>query len=233
MIDIAICEDEPIHLRRITELIDKNISEEHRFFEFYSADEFKEYTKQGDQIFDILFLDIELEKESGIVLAEEVHSIFPGLQIIFVSQYLDYVSSVYETEHAYFIYKENLAQYISLALDKVLKHIHTQEKRFLEFYWNKNAYYVSFDDIIYIERILRTTEIHTQEETYYTSEKLTSLLPRLDENFAICHQSFLINMSRISVFDKKYIILDNHFRIPVSRAHYTALKQQFCRHVLS
>ena len=131
MISIAICEDEPIHLRMITELIDKNLSEEHKFSEFHSADEFQQYMKLGNQPFDILFMDIELDKESGITLAKEVHSLFPGIQIIFVSQYLDYVSSVYETEHAYFIYKENLAQYIALALDKALKRIHSEEKQYL------------------------------------------------------------------------------------------------------
>ncbi len=233
MIHIAVCEDSPIHLEKLVQLIKSNMTEPCQIFSYLSSTEFKDCVKQKNMHFEIVFMDIQLGEDSGIALAKEVQSILPGIQVVFVSQYLDYISTVYETEHIYFIYKGNLEQYIPLALNKALGNIHSSGKQYLEFFWKREPYYVSFDEIIYIERMLRTTEIHTVNSTYFTSEKLVSLLQRLDNHFAICHQSFLINMNRITTFEKKYLMLDGSIKIPVSRAHYQELKQKFCDLVLT
>lgn len=233
MINIAVCDDSPIHLDKLVSLIKSNMTEPCKIFSYQSSVEFKESIKQKSLTFEIVFIDIRLGEDSGISLAKEIQAIFPGIQVIFVSQYLDYISTVYETEHIYFIYKGNLEQYIPLALKKALEYLHTSGKQYLEFFWKRESYYVSFDKIIYIERILRTTEIHTVDNTYVTSEKLVSLIQRLGSNFAICHQSFLVNMNRITVFEKNYLILDSNIKIPISRAHYPELKQKFSELVFS
>ena len=53
---------------------------------------------------------------NGIALADQINKLCPDSQIIFISQYLQYATAVYETEHVYFIHKLQMAKYLPLAL---------------------------------------------------------------------------------------------------------------------
>lgn len=63
---------------------------------------------------------------------------------------------------------------------------------------NSNEIYVLHpDQIIYIEKELRKTNIHTEGGKYITSETLNSLEKRLGVNFFRCHKSFIVNITKI------------------------------------
>ena len=48
---------------------------------------------------DLLFMDIEMPGRGGIALADRVTEICPDCQIAFCTNYLEYVSDVYEVKH--------------------------------------------------------------------------------------------------------------------------------------
>ena len=172
-------------------------------------------------------MDIELPEKSGIILSKEILQSHPATQIIFITQYREYCSDVYETEHVYFIHKSDVKQYLPRAIEKAIFNLKQRKNNYLTISWNRREHNILLDDIIYMERNLRTTTIYCTSSTYYTSEKLTDLLKRLDHNFAYCHRSYLINLNQITGFENNLVTLAGKHKIPVSQKRANDVKKQF------
>ena len=123
--------------------------------------------------FDIILMDIELGSESvsGIKLAQRINLLNPNTQIIFISQYLQYASSVYETDHIYFVYKQQMEEYLPKALSASCRKLNKLRQQYFCFNYQSRDYRLLRSDIFYMERKLRNTEIHTKSQIYYCREK--------------------------------------------------------------
>lgn len=230
MISIAIFEDNSIHQERLCCAIHSYLKEAHEIDIYKTDQEFMELREQSSKplTYQIFFMDIELGEESGIEFAEKINRLYPDAQIIYISQYLKYVSSVYESRHIYFIYKNDMDKYLPRALEIALNNIKKTQEYFLEFSWNKELYKIRQHSILYIERVLRVSEIHTDSgDIFCTSEKLTDIIKRLNDSFTICHRSYLVNLNAITKMDKTYLYLDDNIRIPVSRSNYPEVKRKY------
>ena len=151
----------------------------------------------------------------------------PRTQLIFISQYLEYASDVYSTKHTYFIYKNRLNEYLPTALDAALKNLQTDEELYLIIKIKRSHLRIPVNDILYLERNLRETTVHTRTETYTVRDKLNVLQQQLPDFFVCCHRSFLVNLHAVSKLQHTEITLNTGQQIPVSRAHYEDIKKSF------
>lgn len=105
MLHIAICEDEELYLKAIQEhLQELAASERYEIFDIHlysKSEEQKQLYAKDAPKFDVIFMDIELKglEMSGIELSKRIHQIHPLTQIIFITQYEEYCSDVYEEKH--------------------------------------------------------------------------------------------------------------------------------------
>lgn len=101
---LAICEDNPSHYEIIHTILQKYPPGAFEITHFTSGDEFLLAAAENGCPYSIVLTDIDLGSDTvnGISLAEKINHISPDTQIIFISQYLQYATAVYETEHAYF-----------------------------------------------------------------------------------------------------------------------------------
>ena len=115
---LAICEDNPVHYNMIHTLLKKYLKDSFEVTHFTSGDEFFRVVEAEGCPYSIVLTDIDLGSDdlNGISLADKINHLSPDAQIIFISQYLQYATAVYETEHAYFIHKQQLEEYLPLAL---------------------------------------------------------------------------------------------------------------------
>lgn len=237
MLKIAICEDNPIHSQLLKNTTLSLLERSCTIDTFSSSQEFQNSQELKAQQFDIVLMDIQLEdgSENGIALTQDINRLSPDTQIIFISQYLEYVSSVYETQHVYFISKDQLELYLPKALLAAVKNIRKTRQQYLYFKQKKRQIRILQNDILYMERVLRTTYIHTRalEEPYVTSEKFQSLLERLPPDFLLCHRSFLVNLNAVSTFSRENVTLLDGHTIPMGRVHYEPFKKAFARHTLN
>ena len=146
-------------------------------------------------------MDIELGDASGITLSSRLSEYCPDIQIIFVSQYLKYVSPVYETAHTYFIYKPELELYLKPAVQKALQKIEEHSHLILTLSWNKKENRKFSRKISAIWNGYSGKRLSTPlHDTFYTAEKLSSILAQLSPSFTLCHRSYLINLEQLSAF---------------------------------
>lgn len=220
MLKIAICEALPAHQKNLEDNLAQFLVIPYEVQKFSLIAEFNDIFEKSVPDFDIIFMDIQFPDGSGIELVQEINVLCPMTQIIYVTSYLDQASEVYTTKHVWFIDKQHINEYLPLALNKAFKALNLLHHSLLTFSWKGVKYSIPQKSIIYIERRLRVSEIHTDEQTYRSSDKLSEILARLNDSFAICHQSYIINMLFITDFDKKDVILKHQHYIPISRSKH-------------
>lgn len=227
MIHIAICEDDPIFLHELEKII-KNTKDLQADIHPCPSSKDQENLYQPDSIpYDIVLMDIQLAENSGIVLSKKILETHPVTQIIFITQYREYCSDVYETEHVYFIHKSDVKQYLPRAINKAIFNLNQRKNNYLTISWNRREHNILIDDIVYMERNLRTTTIYCTTSPYRTSEKLGDLLERLNNHFICCHRSFIINLDWVIDFENNFVKLRGNKTIPVSQNRAADVKKQF------
>lgn len=235
MLKIAICEDNSIHAQTITELTSMMLKIPYETDLFPSGEAFLSSLPPDSCPYNLVLMDIELgpNSPSGISLAQKINSRNSNTQIIFISQYLQYASDVYETKHIYFVNKSKLREYLPKALEAAMIKLKEMQNQFLYFQHNQRPFQIPQNEIIYMERILRTTEIHTEKEVYQTAEKLTSLISQLSTSFCFCHRSYIVNLKAIKTFTRFEILFYDGKSIPIGRSYYNDFKSTFAQMIIN
>ena len=228
---IGICDDSQLDREMIRDLLDLYFADKSIAYQvdLYGSGVDVIHEFQEGTAYDIVFLDISLGNDtvSGIELGQMINGENTRTQLIFISQYLEYASDVYSTKHTYFIYKNRLNEYLPAALDAALKNLQTDEEQYLIIKIKRSHLRIPVNDILYLERNLRETTVHTRTEAYTVRDKLNVLQQQLPEFFVCCHRSFLLNLHAVSKLQHTEITLNTGQQIPVSRAHYEDVKKAF------
>ena len=232
LLRIGICDDEQVwqdEARRIIEAYATAMEYQVELLPFYGRDELLAYDGVS---MDAVFMDIELELDNGIQVAGMLNEKWPDCAIIYVTNYLFYAIDIYQTEHIYFVLKEQFEKRIANIFYKLL-HSHKQIQNSLIFeVIGEHGKKVSLPpkEIMYLERRKRRTQIHTIRGTYEVWDKIGDIEKRLPEfDFVRCHNSYLVYLPSVREFAMKSIIMRDGTVIAVSRAYATHAKTVFER----
>ena len=225
MLPIAICDDNRLHGAQTENVILKRaeaLQAEPRRFETPDA-LLRAIAEEGYRP-RIAILDIRMDGMDGITLARQINHLAPQCAIIFLTAFLEYATDVYESQHVYFILKEQLEQRIDAALEKALA---PREDDMLVLP-SAGHRQIPCRDILYLERILRKTKIQCQSYSEVVSAAPDSLLERMTgQAFIRCHQSYWVNFYHIRRLEKNEFLLSDGSRIPLSRTFRAAARTQF------
>lgn len=229
MLKIGLCEDNEIQHNQILSFLETISLPKHTIDSFYKGNDLYNSIQEAmkdKEPYDIVIMDIDLPDGNDIKFSKQINVFSPHTIIIYMTSYEDYVSDVYDTEHIYFILKKNYQKYLPHALSLANEALNKQRRASLKIFWNKEEYNILQKDIFYMERQLRTTMIMTPTKTYSTSEKLADLLGRLENSFAMCHRSYIINLKMVQEITKDSALLVDGTSIPISRRYYSSLKDK-------
>ena len=178
MISIAVCDDNEITAQEISEKVKQCCPIEAEVSVFYHIKDILFSIHNENKLFDIIFMDIEFDVSSGIEASKQINAWHPDCQIIYITNYTNYFTSVYETSHIYYILKKDIDTYLSTALKKAIQQIAKITQYYLIIQSKQQHIRIAQSKILYLERIMRTTNIHTADTIYQTPEKMDSLLER-------------------------------------------------------
>lgn len=229
MIHIAVCEDDYVYREIIQSILKACIQVPFEADFFASGTEFLNVLAERGCAYSLLITDIDLGPQSvdGIAVARELNVHSRDTQIVFISQYLEFVSDVYETSHLYFINKQRIREYLPKALQAAHEQYALRTERYLYFQSSYRDCQVLQTDILYLEHMARQTYIHTDSQIFSANEKLQDLLDRLGAEFCSCHKSFAVNLYQIRTLHHTCIVLRNGSSIPVSRSRYPHVRDAF------
>lgn len=189
---------------------------------FRSAEAFL-YDYAENKNYDILLLDIEMERISGVELARYIRAQNREIQIVFVTGYRDYILEGYEVEALHYLIKPVSACKLSDVLDRAVLKLRRNEHALL-FNIEGESVRIPLYEIRYIEVCRNYTTVHANGE-YTVKSTLKEMEAELDESFFRTGRSFIVNLRVIRKMTRQDVILTDGTRIPLSRGYYDALNR--------
>lgn len=227
---LGICDDDKKwrkHARKILESFAFVAQVNIKIVEFSDSEELFAYDENP---LDALFLDIELGSENGIFVARELNRYWGNCKVIYMTNYIFYATEVYNTEHIWFVLKEQFEDKVGDIVNRLLHEIDQKEQRFVMETPEKNLIAIAPADICYVERERRTTKISTIWGNYQVIDKLETIIPQLSEvDFSRCHSSIIVHFRYVRELQKDSYLLYNGDTVQISRRYAKTTREDFLR----
>lgn len=234
MLRVAVIDDEKSHLQITCKLIKKYLGNGDEVFQFESREAFERVFNEDSTVFDIVILDIYMPESNGIEIATLIRKKNVKCRIIYLSNYLEFATEVYETDHTFFVLKTDATKKLPIALNKAREQLENRrnENVCVKVLHGKQKV-ICFEDIVCVERIKRKTIITTISGEEETLENVSNVFGAREENLIRCHRSFWINPKHLKDFSSSELFMDNGKTLPLSRSYSKEMKERFIRYITS
>lgn len=229
MFRIGICDDEFIICSEIENIIlnySKSISEKIEVDVFYSGEELYKYLK-NDNRFDMVFLDIELNKLSGIELGKRIREEIKNeiTQIVFISSKENYAMELFGVRPLNFLIKPIDDIKVIKMVDKAIELLNKLDVYF-KYKQGHNFYRKEIKDIIYFESDNRKIKMVTTTEEIIFYSNLSEIHSQLESHkFFFTHKSYLVNYYHVAEFYYDRLIMTNSHVLPISQSKRTEVRK--------
>ena len=221
--NIAICDDEKGACLVIEELVHKADSEA-EISVFTNPDELL----NAEDLFDLVFLDIQMEEMTGIDAAKRLRTRETQPEIVFISAVQEYVFDAFDVEAFHYLIKPVDPAKFAKVYDRVKMRIadkkkillETEEAAILSVKSKTRQYSLKMTDVLYVENQLKKLLIHTKEETIDLYGAMKDIEAQTGDGFFRCHRGYLVNLGHIKSYSKDEILLDNGERIMIAKERY-------------
>lgn len=201
--------------------------------EFSSGEDFLCNFKPG--YYDIIILDIYMDKLTGMDTAKKVFSMDKSCNLIFLTTSDDHILDSFEVKAVFYIMKPVRFQKDKLftALDFCLDNLKLDTST-LEVVVNKTSINLLLSDIIYVDCERRLSKFHTTDTTIVSNKSLTTYYDTLfeDKRFMECFRGIIVNMDYIDSVDNDDFILKNKERLPISKRKKATIKNTYFEYFL-
>lgn len=196
---------------------------------WYTGEGLKEYLRTGNPL-DILFLDIELFKMTGIEVGGYIREQLDdmGMQIVYISGKASYARQLFRTQPLDFLVKPISVSQIEDVLERALRVIKRKNEKF-EFRLGKDYYYVPMGEIVYFGSEGRKVKIVTLKETFSFYGRLRETAKGLPEDFIVIHKSYIVNREYIFRYTYEMVELVNGILLTISPANRKQVRERILR----
>lgn len=238
MFRIAICDDESHFTEGLKELLSGYMMEKGFVFEIDTYSSGEALVELGIEVvrYTVVFLDINMDKVDGIMVAEKIRKVSREVFIVFVTAYVDYSLEGYRLDVIRYLLKgnSNFQSKVNECMDAIIdKMNYSVTKKGFDFKEGRKE--ISLERLLYIESNLHKLEFHVMEDdmkVYTMYETLNIFETRLAENdFIRIHQSYLVNAKHIKNVVRCKVILTNGVELSIPKVRYKEVKKKFiaCR----
>lgn len=232
MINVAICDDD-IETTGIMDSILCSIAKK-KFIPaetevFWDGKHLVDAVEAGIR-FDIIFLDIEMEKEDGITAARKIREVDKNVLIVYVTNYESYMQESFSVRPFRFLMKPVDEMQMDVCFGAAYEEISSADSYFRYSYQRLN-HKISIRDILYFESKKRKVYIVTEKDVFELYGKLNDIeksLKASKTSFLRVHQSFLVNYKHIDGIAYDFVVMDNGKRISISEDRRRLISEQYC-----
>lgn len=235
MVSIAVCDDEAFYFDFVYELIINTCSDKGiKLFSYTNKNDFNAVFSRNRSFFDIIILDICMPDMNGIDFAAYIRKYNTHCRIIFLTNYVDYSTDIFESEPTSFVLKERAAELLPKAIDRAINQLENIVS--CPIVINKSGggtVIIDANDILYCERILSETIIRTGQKEISSSDDLHDMekLLRVYPSIHRCHRSYLINFKYVKEWIPSGVIMTDRANIPISRTYANRIGNKFSLYI--
>ncbi len=229
MITFAICDDEPLMAQELASHLADYMKEKSIV---YSVSSFANSCALLERVgsFDVIFLDIQMERPDGMETARLLRQCGDHSLLIFVTVLKECVFDSFQVDTFDYLLKPlDIARFYQ-TMDRVLGSLEQRTAEDIVIQRGTGCEVVLLSDIVYCEVLGRKVYLHKNDGTvsgYY--DKLEDLERRVDGRFFKCHRSYLVNLDYVRGCRGGQVLLSQGERIPASRLRERELTQALLR----
>lgn len=198
MVRIAIVEDEKPVRQQLEEYIRRYEEESGERFELTLFSDGDEITHEYKAVYDIIFLDIQMERVDGMKAAEQIRRWDSDVVIIFITNMANYAIRGYAVDAMDFILKPVPYFAFSQELKKAVSRLKSHRTSYLLLPVESGVVRMEAAKITYIESVNRRLVIHCTGGEYTVNNTLKEMEEKLAEQFFYrCNNCYLVNLSHV------------------------------------
>ncbi|MDO5574631.1 MAG: LytTR family DNA-binding domain-containing protein [bacterium] len=236
MLQIGICDDQQqarLALQWALERLLERRAIQGQIYKFSSGEGLLGWIKKHPAELDLVFLDIEMSKINGMDTARKLRKSDIGLQLVFVSGYVDYVYDGYSVGALGYLLKPAKERQLDDILTRALSALYRNSN---EVYVCRNGdsfYRIPRINILYFASDKRQIHCVTNECTYTFYGKLDEVEQELSNGgFVRIHQRYLVRAGAVEHMDSSEVTLRGGHRLSISRSCQTTAMAALTRALL-
>lgn len=182
----------------------------------------------GKKRFHLVFLDIYMEKENGIEVAQKLREFDTDCILVFTTSSTDHALDGFRVRALHYLVKPYSDQELAALFDEIMERLPAPDQ-YIEVNTTGGAIRLRFREILYAEHYQHQIYIYTangeKTMTRQTFREFTESLD--DERFFLCNRGLIVNLEYAEDFNGTDFILKNGKRLPVSRSLSKAARLAF------
>lgn len=231
MVKIAICDNDIVLTSLVENLLYESAQKINIPIEidiFFDGVTLKASMDQGTN-YDLIYLDIEMEKLDGIKTARYIRKKNCTVLIIYISSYEKYLKELFEVEPFRFISKPIDTMIFFKYFCSAYERIESGQEQF-EIKFKNEIEHVPVKEIVYFESEKRYVHVITDKEKYTFYGRLKEVEKRVNSGkflFIRIHQSYLVNYKYIKKITLLSVELYNGIKLRISEDRVKEVRKKF------
>lgn len=164
-------------------------------------------------------------------MAKRIQRLYPKIQLIYLTGYIDYARDIFESDPVYFLVKPVDENKLSDAILRARVKCENKDKHYLALNTRFDVHKIYFDEIVYVESEKRNLHFHLNNRVISCMGQLSDIEKKCPKEFIRIHQSYLVNMNFIASYGITNIELSTGMVLPVSRNRNKKAKETFLKYV--
>lgn len=146
---------------------------------------------------DLVIMDIDMPRISGIELGKVLRQELPFLEIVYVTSHGEYIQSAFEVYASDFLEKPYNSTRLEQTLDRIKKKLNIKEKTF-EVKSQKLIRHIRVSEIIYFEAFKRKVIVHTDTEEFEVDHSFNDFINMLSHDMIYkTSRSYAVNLVKV------------------------------------
>ncbi|MCD8382258.1 MAG: LytTR family DNA-binding domain-containing protein [Clostridiales bacterium] len=229
---IIICDDDRQICAALATMIDQVYEIPHRIRQVHSWDALRDELlaiSPGEA--DIVFMDIQLGADNGILISRQLRELYPHIRFIYITGYIQFSEAIFHGCPTAFLVKPIKPASLLYALEKATLELDSMDDAVLSLKDRSGALHsIPLRQIHYIESMGRLALLHTDGGPVECYRRLGELEEQLAGSFVRCHQSFLVNLALVKQIQELQLLLSTGESVPISRIRLKTTKERLMQY---
>ena len=183
--------------------------------------------------FDLVFMDIYMEKENGIDAAQKLRKFDKDCLLVFTTTSTDHALEGFRVRALHYLVKPYSDEELDMLLDEISQKISVKEK-YIEIPSASDLLRIKLCDILYAEHFKHCIHIHCTDKSEKSVRSTFAEFVMLfddGDNFFVCNRGIIVNLEHIRDINGNEFVLDNGERISISRSLVKSAKSTFGEYI--
>lgn len=168
---IAIVEDDSFSVDKLKTYLNQYTREKNVDFDIFVFNDGDEITSNYEAIYDIIFLDIEMKRQDGMITAQKIRELDNDVIIIFIKNMSQYAIHGHAVDALSFLLKPVPYFAFSQELKKSLNRCNSRKTGYILVPSSRGIFKLSTKEILFVENVKHQLYIHTNDEALIGDER--------------------------------------------------------------